>query len=120
MPEKNTKEINKRELTSSGAGRLRRSGFLPHFQSGGSLESVMLRTCWETDAEEMAQVVNLVGSLGPLRWHSLWLLIWRGRMRRLIQAHIRSSAVGFCSASSFSMYDVIVASITNRSGVLPC
>ena len=89
---------------------------MPQFQSAGSLESVILRTCWETISDEMTQVVNLVGSLGPLRWHNLWVLIWRGRMRRLIQAQTRSSGVSFFSLSSFSMYVVIAASITNMSG----
>ena len=78
----------------------------------------MLRTCWETSSAVIPQVVNLVGSLGPLMWHSLWLRIWRGRIRRAIQAHIVSSAVGFFSDSSLSMYDVIWVSITNMSGPL--
>ena len=71
-PEKKVKKI--RELTSAGAGRVRRSGILPHFQSDGSLELVILRTCWETISAEMAQVMNLVGSLGPMMWHILWVL----------------------------------------------
>ena len=76
----------------------------------------MLRTCWETSSEVMPHVVNLVGSFTPLRWQSLWFLIWSGRTRRLIQAHTVSSAVGLFSASTFSMYDVIWTSDTSMSG----